>query len=478
VFTYLLPHVEVLDDDALATIDRGWRRLLAEIGVSFDHPEALRLLRAAGQHVEGDVVRLDPEFVLAQAALAPSSFTLQARNPAHDIVIGGDQAAFLPAQGAPFVRRGGARRDGTLADFADLVRIAQHLDDIDSPGGLPCEPNDRPLDSRHLDMTSALLKLSDKPIMGGQISGDAARDSIALARIALGARFADGASLFAVINVNSPLHFDGRMLEALLAHAEAGSAIVVTPFLLMGAMAPVTIPAALVQQTAEALAGIALVQLVRPGCPVVMGSFLSNTDMKTGSPGFGGPESAIGLLASGQIARRLRLPWRSGGGALTTSLVADAQAAYEGTVTMTAALQAGANMVMHTAGWLEGGLTTGFEKLVVDIDILRTLRAVLTPLVVDEASLAFDAHDEVRQGGHFLGAAHTLTRFRDCFYRPLLATTENFERWTRNGARDASERATGIVDGWLAAYEEPPLDAGIRAELDEYVVRRRRELGD
>jgi len=264
----------------------------------------------------------------------------------------------------------------------------------------------------------------------------------------------------------------------LLAHAEAGSAIVVTPFLLMGAMAPVTIPAALVQQTAEALAGIALVQLVRPGCPVVMGSFLSNTDMKTGSPGFGGPESAIGLLASGQIARRLRLPWRSGGGALTTSLVADAQAAYEGTVTMTAALQAGANMVMHTAGWLEGGLTTGFEKLVVDIDILRTLRAVLTPLVVDEASLAFDAHDEVRQGGHFLGAAHTLTRFRDCFYRPLLATTENFERWTRNGARDASERATGIVDGWLAAYEEPPLDAGIRAELDEYVVRRRRELGD
>jgi trimethylamine--corrinoid protein Co-methyltransferase len=478
MYRYRTPYVEPLSEESLEVLDRGWRRLVSELGIAFDHPEARRLLVAAGQEVDGEVVRLDPEFVLAQVANAPRSFTLLARNPARNVVVGDDQAIFLPAQGAPFVRRGAERREGTLADFSDLVRIAQLLDDLDSPGGLPCEPNDRPLDSRHLDMTSTLLRLSDKPIMGAQISGVAAEDSIALARIVFGGRFETGPCLHTVVNVNSPLRYDGRMLEALLAHAAVGSAIVVTPFLLMGAMAPVSIPAALVQQTAEALAGIALAQLVRPGCPVVMGSFLSNTDMQSGAPGFGGPESALGLLASGQIARRLGLPWRSGGGALTTSLVPDAQAGFEGAITMTAALQAGANMVMHTAGWLEGGLTVGFEKLVVDVDVVRTLRALREPLEVDEASLAFEAHDEVRHGGHFFGAAHTLERFRTCFHRPLNSTTRNFERWTREGAQDAAARASAIVDGWLAAYEEPRLDDAVAAEVDEYVTRRRRELGD
>ena len=315
--------------------------------------------------------------------------------------------------------------------------------------------------------------------MGAQISAEAALDSIAMAHVALRHRLGDdGAIVSCNINVNSPLRYDDRMLEALLAHAEAGSAIVVTPFLLMGAMAPVTIPAALVQQLAEALAGIALVQLVRPGCPVVLGSFLSTTDMKNGSPSFGGPESMIGLLASGQLARGLGLPWRSGGGALTASPVADAQAAWEGALTMTAAMQAGANLILHTIGWLEGGLTVGWEKLAVDVEILQTLRVALTPIVVDEESLAFDAHDEVRQGGHFLGAAHTLERFRDCFYRPILGTTENFERWTRSGSLDAAARAGAVVDGWLAAYEQPSLDDAVAAELSDYVARRRRELGD
>jgi trimethylamine--corrinoid protein Co-methyltransferase len=478
VFRYGLPPVEPLDDAALETIDRGWKRIVSELGILLDHPEARRLFAEAGQEVDGEIVRLDPDFVLEQVARAPSTFTLLARNPDRDVVVGGANAMFLPAQGSPFVRRGAVRRDGTLADFEDLVRIAQVLDDFDSPGGLPCEPNDRPLDSRHLDMTAALLRLSDKPLMGAQISAVAAEDSLALARIVFGDRTDDGPCLYTVINVNSPLRYDVRMLESLLVHAAAGSAVVVTPFLLMGAMAPVTVPAALVQQTAEALAGIALVQLVRPGCPVVMGSFLSNTDMKNGSPAFGGPESMVGLLASGQIARRLGLPWRSGGGALTASPVPDAQAAYEGAFTMTAAMQAGANMILHAGGWLEGGLTVGFEKIVVDVDIVRTLRAALTPLRIDEESLAFDAHDEVRHGGHFLGAVHTLGRFRDCFYRPLLATTDNFERWTRNGANDAAARASAIVDAWLAEYQEPSLPDDVRAELDEYVTRRRRELGD
>jgi trimethylamine--corrinoid protein Co-methyltransferase len=343
---------------------------------------------------------------------------------------------------------------------------------------VPCEPNDCPIDSSHLDIQRTLLTLTDKPYQGSQISAIAAHDSLGLGRIVFGDALDEQACMYTNVNVNSPLRYDDRMLGALLAYAAAGQAVVVTPFLLMGAMAPVTVPAALVQQTAEALAGIALVQLIRPGCPVVMGSFLSNTDMKTGSPGFGGPESWLGLLASGQLARRYGLPWRSGGGALTTSPVPDAQAAYEGLNTMLGAFLAGANFVLHTGGWLEGGLTAGFEKLVVDLDIVRTLRAELTPLEVDEASLAFEAHEEVRQGGHFLGAAHTLERFRDCFYRPLLATTDNFERWTRNGAQDAATRATAIYQGMLAEYIEPALDPDVRAEIDAYVDRRRRELGD
>ena len=268
------------------------------------------------------------------------------------------------------------------------------------------------------------------------------------------------------------------MLDALLVYAAAGQPVIVTPFLLMGAMSPVSIPSALVQQTAEALAGVALTQLVRPGAPVVLGSFLSHTDMQSGSPGFGGPEAAIGLFCSGQIARRLGLPWRSGGGSLTSSQLPDAQAAYEGLNTMLPAFLAGANFVMHTAGWLESGLVSCYEKFIVDLEIVRTLREEFTPLEVDEASLAYGAHQEVGHGGHFLGAEHTLERFRDCFYRPLLSSTENFERWKRNGGSDSAERATAIWHEALERYEQPPMDAALRAELEAYVMRRRIELGD
>jgi trimethylamine--corrinoid protein Co-methyltransferase len=250
-----------------------------------------------------------------------------------------------------------------------------------------------------------------------------------------------------------------------------------TPFLLMGAMSPVSIPATLVQQIAEALSGIALCQLVRPGCPVVFGSFLSNTDMQSGSPSFGTPESAIGLLCTGQIARHFGLPFRSGGG-LTASQTADAQGAYEALMTLLPTFLAGTNFVMHSAGWLEGGLVSCYEKFIVDIELLRMLRHEFTPLEIDEASLAFDAHQEVGSGGHFLGAAHTLERFRECFYRPLLSSTENFDRWTRNGGMDAAARAERIWRETLERYEEPPLDDAVRAELGEYVVRRRAELGD
>ena len=425
-------------------------------------------------------MRLDADFVLEQIAQAPSTFTLHARNPERSFEVGGDSMVFVPVQGPPFVRENGLRRDATFDDYCRFTKLAQVYDDFDTAGGLVVEPNDLPLDSRHLDMQLALLTLTDKPYGGSQVSLTGALDSLAMAEMVFGGAeaLARAPSLYTVVNVNSPLLYDGRMLDALIAYARAGQPAIITPFLLMGAMSPASIPAALVQQTAEALAGVTLAQLIRPGTPVVLGSFLSHTDMQSGSPGFGGPESAIGLFCSGQIARRLGLPWRSGGGALTSSQVPDAQAAYEGLNTMLPAFLAGANVVLHTAGWLESGLVSCYEKLVIDLEIVRTLREEFTPLEVDEASLAYGAHQEVGHGGHFLGAEHTLERFRDCFYRPLLSSTENYQRWIRNGGNDSAERATAIWQAALERYQQPPMDSALQAELEEFVTRRRAELGD
>ncbi len=478
MFVNQYPRLEPVSPDGLETLERGWMRLVSEIGIRFDQPEALRILSEAGQRVEGDVVRFDPAWVLEMVAKAPREFPLRARNPERDVAIGGDTMVFVPVQGPPFVRRGSERRDAQLRDLGDFCRLAQSLDDFDLAGGWPVEPNDVPLDSRHLDVLQTILTLTDKPVGGHSISVAAAEDALAMARIVFGERMDDEACIYTNINVNSPLVYDERMLDTLLIYARARQPVLVVPFLLMGAMAPASTVAALAQQFAEGLTGIALMQAVSPGCPVVLGSFLSTTDLKNGSPAFGGPESHFGLLASGQLARRYGLPWRAGGGALTTSPVPDAQAAYEGMNTMQAAFLAGANWLMHTGGWLEGGLVAGFEKLIVDLDIVRTLCAEFTPVDIDDAALAFGAHDEVRHGGHFLGAAHTMERFRDCFHRPLLATTENFQRWTSNGAHDAAERATGIYQSLLEAYEPPAMDAATLAALDEYVTRRRRELGD
>ena len=387
--------------------------------------------------------------MLEQVAKAPSEYDLVARNPGRTVRVGGRHMFFAPTQGPPFVREGDQRREATLADFQRFCRLSQTFDQLDTPGGLCCEPNDRPLDSRHLDMLLAVQTLTDKPYMGAVITGEAARDTLAMTDILFGPDDADRpeARVFAVVNANSPLRFDTRMLEAMIVYAEADQVNVITPFLLMGAMAPASVPAALVQQTVEALAGLSLTQLIRPGAPVILGSFLSHTDMQSGSPGFGGPESAIGLLCSGQIARRFGIPWRAGGGFLTSSQLPDAQAAYEGLNTMLPAFLAGANYVEHAAGWLESGLVASYEKFIVDIEMLRMLQEEFKPLEVDEESLAYGAHQEVGPGGHFLGAVHTLERFRDCFYRPLLSSTENFERWERNGAQDAAARAAGDLAG-------------------------------
>jgi trimethylamine--corrinoid protein Co-methyltransferase len=479
MFRNTMPRYEVLSGDAMAALDQGWRRLVTEVGVEFMSDRALDLFRAAGQRVEDNTVFFDPDFLLAQAAKAPREFDVAARNPANSVHIGGDAMNFGAVYGPPFVREGDVRRDGTMEDFRNFTKLAQSFAALDSAGGVICEPNDTPLDSRHLDMTLALQTLTDKIYMGNVVSGPNARDTIEMSSILFGGRdvIEQTPVTISLINCNSPLRWDDRMLDAQFEYSAANQAVVLTPFILMGAMSPVTIPAALVQQMAEALTGIALSQLIRPGCPVIFGSFLSNIDMQSGSPTFGTPESAMGLLCTGQIARHFGLPFRTGG-AMTSSQVPDAQAGYEALMTLLPTFLAGTNWVMHSAGWLEGGLVAGYEKFIVDIELLQMMREQFTPLEIDEGSLAFDAHVEVGHGGHFLGAAHTMERFRTCFYRPLLSSSENYERWMRNGGVDAAHRAERIYKQRLEEYEPPPLEDAIRAELEEFVNRRRVELGD
>lgn len=479
MFRNAMPRYEILSGDAMATLDKGWRRLVSEIGVEFMSDRALELFRRAGQEVEDNNVRFDPDFILEQVAKAPREFDVQARNPANSVHLGGDAMVFGGVYGPPFVREGEVRRDATLEDFRNFTRLAQSFPVLDSAGGVICEPNDAPLDSRHLDMTYALQTLTDKIYMGNVVSGLNARDTIAMTEILFGGRAAIEATpaTISLINCNSPLRWDDRMLDAQFEYCEAGQAVVLTPFLLMGAMSPVSIPATLAQQMAEALTGIALAQLIRPGCPVIFGSFLSNIDMQSGSPCFGTPESAVGLLATGQIARHFGLPVRSGGG-LTSSQVPDAQAAYEALMTMLPTFLAGINWVMHAAGWLDGGLVASYEKFVLDVQILELLQKEFTPLDFDEESLAFGAHEEVGHGGHFLGAMHTMERFRTCFYRPFLSSSDNYDKWMRNGAKDAATRAGDIWRKKLDEYDPPAIDDAVREELADYVTRRRAELGD
>jgi trimethylamine---corrinoid protein Co-methyltransferase len=478
VLTNTLPRYEILDEAALAELERGWRRIVSELGIEFLYDEALDHFRGAGQQVQGQLVKFDPDWILEQVAKAPPEFTLQARNPERSVRIGGNNMVFSAVYGCPFVREGLERRDATYDDFQNLVKLAQSYPQLDSPGGTICEPNDRPLDSRHLDMVFALLTLSDKPFMGSVTSGPNAQDTIAMAEMVFGRESLDETpAIISLINVNSPLRYDDRMLASLVEYAKRGQATIVTPFLLMGAMSPVSVPATLAQQLAEALAGIALVQTIRPGCPVVFGSFLSNTDMQSGSPSFGTPESAVGLLCTGQIARHYNLPFRSGG-ALTSSQVVDAQSGYESMMSLWPTFLAGTNFVMHSAGWLESALVSCYEKFVTDVECLRMMYEVFKPLEINEETLAYSAHQEVGQGGHFLGAAHTLERFRECFYRPLVSSTENYERWKRNGGNDTAARATEVWRKTLAEYERPPMDEGLEDELKAFVDRRRTELGD
>jgi trimethylamine--corrinoid protein Co-methyltransferase len=473
--------VEILSADQVETIHLASLRILEEIGVEVLGDRALDVLADAGAHVERDArrtVRLEAGLVEASVARAPSQFTLHARNAERNLILGGHHVVFGAVGGPAFVTdidRG--RRPGNFADFCDYVRVIGTLDVIHQEGGGPLEPTDLPVPTRHLDMYLALATLLDKSwqsLGSGRTVVDDAIEMSCLARGIDRDELARRPSLMTVINSNSPLRLDGPMSDGLIEMALHGQAIVATPFTLAGAMTPVSLAGAIAQQNAEALFMIALAQIVRPGTPVVYGGFTSNVDMRTGSPAFGTPEYVKAAFATGQMARRYRLPWRSSN--VTASPVVDAQAAYESEMSVWGAVMGGVNLLYQGAGWLEGGLTASFEKLIVDAEILQMMAETMVPFDVDEASLGFDAITEVGPGGHFFGSAHTLERYETAFYRPLVSDWRNFETWAADGALTATQRANAIWKRLLAEYERPPMDPAIEEALETFVTRRKREI--
>jgi trimethylamine--corrinoid protein Co-methyltransferase len=415
---------------------------------------------------------------MEQVSKAPAEFPVFARNPANDIILGGNHMVLAPVYGPPNVQDlDQGRREATMADFQNLIKLAQVLPDLHNAGGVVCEPNDEPLETRHLDMIYSVLTLSDKTFMGNVVSAENANDTIELASIVFGGReaLARRPALISLINVNSPRLYDTRMLDSLVTYARARQPLIITPFILAGAMSPVAVGGTLVQQNAEALAGIVLTQLISPGTPVVYGSFLSNSDMQSGSPAFGTPESAAALFVSAQLARKYKLPFRSGGG-LTSSKAPDGQAMWEATMTFWPTFLACTNFVLHAAGWLESGLVSSYDKFAMDIELVRMMKVFLGGIALDAEGLALDAFEEIGPGGYFFGAAHTMRHFREAFYRPIIADVQNYVRWEQKGAATADVRANRVWKKWLSEYVKPEIDPGVEEELRDYVARRKREI--
>ncbi len=473
--------IEVLSEDQIEAIHDTSMQILEEIGMDFLHPEARDILERAGARVEagGERVRFERGLIEAALAHAPPSFTLHSRNPAHDLTIGANHITFATVGSAPNVsdlERG--RRVGNFEDYCDLIRLAQAFNVVHFMGGYPVEPVDLAPATRHLDATQAFITLSDKAFHGYSLGRARILDAIEMTRIARGlsaAELAREPSLITVVNTSSPLRLDTPMIEGVIEMARRNQPVVITPFTLAGAMSPVTLAGALAQQNAEALASLAFAQLVNPGAPVVYGGFTSNVDMKSGAPAFGTPEYTRAALAGGQLARRYRLPYRSSNA--NAANLADAQAAYESEMSLWGAVMGHANIVLHGAGWLEGGLCASFEKFILDVEMLQMMAEFLRPIEVDEATLGLDAIREVEPGGHFFGAAHTLERYETAFYAPLVSDWRNYETWEEAGAETATERAHKIYKRVLAEFEPPPLDPAIKDELDDFVERRKREGG-
>ena len=479
--TRSLAPFEVLSDEGLALIEQNADTILEQVGIEFhDAPDAVRLFAGAGADVDGERVRFPRGLCrsLVQAT-APETFTQVARNPANNVVFGGRNTIFAPAYGSPFVTDLDlGRRYGTIEDFRNFVKLAYASPHVHHSGGTVCEPVDLPVNKRHLDMVYAHLHFSDKPFMGSVTHPERARDTVEMARIVFGADFLESNTVvFSLINANSPLVWDTTMLGAATAYAEANQAVMMTPFILAGAMSPATVAATCAQTLAESLAGMAYVQLVRPGAPVVLGSFASSISMQSGAPTFGTPEPALVLYVMAALARRLRVPFRSGG-ALTASKVADAQAAYESANTMQPTLLGGVNFVLHAAGWLEGGLAMGYEKFILDADQLGMWHAFASGVDLSENGQALDAFLTNEPGQHFLGHPHTLANFETAFYRSGIADNSSFEQWEAEGARDAAQRANAVWKKMLAEYEPPPIDDAVDAELCEWIERKKASFPD
>ncbi|MEI7754405.1 MAG: trimethylamine methyltransferase family protein [Actinomycetota bacterium] len=472
---------DVVSADELEMIHDASMQILEEIGMDFLDADARQLLADAGARIEpGSVrVRFDREMVLEKIKTAPSSFTFHSRNPANNLIIGGDYMAFGSVASAPnaFDMDKG-RRTGNHADYKNLIRLTQMLNSVHFLAGYPVEPIDLHASIRHLDATFDALTLSDKPLHAYSLGRQRNRDCLEMVRIA---RQIDDEtldrepSIFTVINTSSPLRLDIPMLQGIMEFSSRNQIVVLTPFTLAGAMAPVTLAGALALQNAEALAGIAFTQIVRPGSPAVYGGFTSNVDMQSGAPAFGTPEYMRTAMVGGQLARRYNLPYRSSN--VCAANAVDAQAAYESVFSLWGATMGGANMLMHGAGWMEGGLHAGYEKMIIDADLLHMVSAFLEPPVVDEASLGLEAIRDVGPGGHFFGTQHTQDRFRTAFHKPMISDWRNYESWEEAGSPKAPDRANQIWKEMLAAYEPPPMDASVREELQAFVDRRHSEGG-
>ncbi len=477
----VLPHFDVLDADQLTRLDAQVDWLLQDVGIAFrDDPEAIRIWKKVGARIEDDIVRAPADWVRAQAAKAPRQFTQLARNPDRSVVIGGEHQVFAPIYGAPFVRDlDGGRRYGDIAAFRDLVRLSYLHPHLHHGGFVTCEPCDIPVSKRHLDMLLAHMTLSDKPHLGAITEMSRAQDSVDMAEILHGADVLDAhCVIMGNVNTNSPLLVDKVVTEAIRVYCGRGQGIIVVPFILSGAMGPVSTAASVTQAMAEALMVCAFSQLVRPGAPFVLGNFLSSMSLKSGAPTFGMPEPVMSNYAIGQLARRAGLPLRCGG-SLTASKIEDAQAAYESADSMHSTMLAGANFVLHAAGWLEGGLCTGFEKLIMDADRLGGYQKLLGQgLDTSDEALARDAYAEVEPGGHFLGSGHTMRNYQSAFYEPGLSDSENVESWEEAGSLDMRQRAHARWQQMLRDYEAPSLDPAKREALEAFVARRKEELPD
>ena len=471
----------MLSADQVEAIHETSLRILGDLGIEVLSDRARDVLRAAGAEVDETrkLVRLAPDLVAKALSNTPATFTLTPRNPARRVTIGGRHVVFGLVAGPPNVHdveRG--RRAGNYRDYCDLIRLAQHFNAIHVIGNQVCAPVELPANSRHLDAYHANLIYTDRAYHCTAIGAGRARDGIEMMAIARGITVAELAAcpgVITIISMNSPRRMDEAMADGLMEMATHGQPVVITPFTLMGAMAPVSLAAALAQQNAEALFGVVLAQAVRPGTPVMYGAFTSNADLRSGAPAFGTPENAKANVASGQLARRYGLPYRASNA--SASNACDAQGAYETQMSLWGAILGGGNLVYHAAGWQEGGLTASYEKLVLDVEMLQMMISFLQPIVVDEAELGYPAIAGVPTGGHFFGSPHTMQRYEHAFYQPLLSNWQNYEGWQLTGAADATRRATQIWKRALAEYEQPPMDAALREELDAYVRRRRSEIG-